>query len=866
MRIKKFLVGLLLCLTAGLSAFAFAGCENDDESNSSQTPPTSVQGGLSNENGESAQLTVTYDANGGAFENGENTLTQTVSTNSSLTAPTSPKRTNYTFAGWATDKNGGTAWVFDTDKPTGNVTLYAVWREIITEYDITFVLNYANAENVVKSTENGLITYIPARDNYVFNGWWLSDGETENGYILSQKYDTSQRVSESNLTLYAEWVEEATASAQLLAPSVSINENTFSWNAITGAQSYNIRIYESGNNEALYNQSTTATSWTFPSSYEGGYYSVKIRANGDGETTVNSVFATKSYAHRILNAISTIDFDISKSVLTWTAVRYATEYELYLNNTFVDIFEQTIFDMSEYQAGEYEVKIIATRNDYQSSTTKKAIEKKRLKTPEITVQINDENNSYDFSWDTIYNANLYILTLNGKEIRLTDCVYSLDNPSTAWNGENTITYSIKAFDESADYLVSNPSNEQMLNKIYFLNVVETFGDNEQTFKMKHFIPNEEVTITATPKTGYTFLGWYDEKTELTDEINYTFEMTAENVTYTAKWERTDLLNFIYQRTDDGIEITGIKDKMVDAIYVPDDVVSIREGAFSGCSSLTSITLPFVGAKSGLIATGISDKYIGVECLFGYIFGTTPYVGGTSLIQCYYFKGNVTADKIYYRPTSLQSVMVTGGIIFEYAFSGVDFLKNMIIGDDIVLVSGNTGGVLPYNVADSLKYLGNENNPYLCLMEVTTNDITTAKIKDGCKVICGSAFSRCSQLSEVKIPNSVTFIGDDAFEECKNLESITIRGNSVRIDYGAFSGCESLASVILSEGVTSIGAYAFSDCTSLSSITLPSSVKYVGNNAFARCKTTLKIYIKGSVENWNVAWSWSDGKHYSYIQI
>ena len=63
--------------------------------------------------------------------------------------------------------------------------------------------------------------------------------------------------------------------------------------------------------------------------------------------------------------------------------------------------------------------------------------------------------------------------------------------------------------------------------------------------------------------------------------------------------------------------------------IPSSVTSIGQGAFSGCSSLETMTIPFVGAEAGKTE---NDTY---QYPFGYIFGTASYTGGTSTSQYYY---------------------------------------------------------------------------------------------------------------------------------------------------------------------------------------------------------------------------------------
>ena len=51
-----------------------------------------------------------------------------------------------------------------------------------------------------------------------------------------------------------------------------------------------------------------------------------------------------------------------------------------------------------------------------------------------------------------------------------------------------------------------------------------------------------------------------------------------------------------------------------------------------------------------------------------------------------------------------------------------------------------------------------------------------------------AFSGCSSLSNIVIPDSVTAIGDFAFSGCSSLSNIVIPDSVTAIGYGAFWGC------------------------------------------------------------------------------
>ena len=124
------------------------------------------------------------------------------------------------------------------------------------------------------------------------------------------------------------------------------------------------------------------------------------------------------------------------------------------------------------------------------------------------------------------------------------------------------------------------------------------------------------------------------------------------------------------------------------------------------------------------------------------------------------------------------------------------------------------------------------------------ELTSVTIPDSVTSIGNSAFSTCSDLTSVVIPDSVTSIGNSAFEICHSLTSITIPDSVTSIGNSAFDSCDSLTSVTIPDSVTSIGDSAFEFCYSLNSITIPDSVTSIGNGAFYRCTGLTSVAFMG----------------------
>ena len=109
-----------------------------------------------------------------------------------------------------------------------------------------------------------------------------------------------------------------------------------------------------------------------------------------------------------------------------------------------------------------------------------------------------------------------------------------------------------------------------------------------------------------------------------------------------------------------------------------------------------------------------------------------------------------------------------------------------------------------------------------------------------------AFSDCSGLTSVTIPNGVTSIADRTFSDCSGLTSITIPNSVTRIGYLAFYGCSGLISITIPNSVTSIGSYAFDGCSGLTSVIVESgnTVYDSRDNCNAIIETATNTIIQG----------------------
>ena len=293
----------------------------------------------------------------------------------------------------------------------------------------------------------------------------------------------------------------------------------------------------------------------------------------------------------------------------------------------------------------------------------------------------------------------------------------------------------------------------------------------------------------------------------------------------------------YIYSDENTQITDLT--------IPNSVTEIHPFTFYGCKNLKSVFIPNSVKEIRLCAFSHCDGLIEIE-----IPNSVTTIGNRAFEGC----------------SKLTNINISDGVntIGEYAFSECPNLTSINIPNSVAYIYNSAfKGCTNLPVIESIRYA----DTYL--VEAADKSLSTYHIKSGTRFIGSNAFSECSNLTSINIPNSMTSIGSYAFSECSNLASINIPNSVTHISPEAFEFCQDVkfivedlkawcnidfdfwysvgaysessplqsgylysdentqvADLVIPDGVTVIKDYAFYGCP-LKTITIPGSVKSIG---------------------------------------
>lgn len=134
-------------------------------------------------------------------------------------------------------------------------------------------------------------------------------------------------------------------------------------------------------------------------------------------------------------------------------------------------------------------------------------------------------------------------------------------------------------------------------------------------------------------------------------------------------------------------------------------------------------------------------------------------------------------------------------------------------------------------------MGGPNGTFFNNTKITKCDLSGVTGWGTPATLPGNAFTNCTALREVTLPDDVQVIGEFAFIRCTALTTVNL-SQVTRINQYAFQACTSLAELTL-DNVEAIDLAAFYECTSLETLKLPACTRF-GNYIVTGCKALTRI--------------------------
>lgn len=242
------------------------------------------------------------------------------------------------------------------------------------------------------------------------------------------------------------------------------------------------------------------------------------------------------------------------------------------------------------------------------------------------------------------------------------------------------------------------------------------------------------------------------------------------------------------------------------VVLPDTVTAIENGAFTRCTNLREINIP-----SNVTDIG-SNAFANCSQLDSVIFEDTSHpweIYVVAVIGTHFpSTADVNADAI--KGNSSRSWRKTD------TFNGDTFASAIAASEGTGPFTFKFSNTLTSGEMSSIKTTIINNSDKLLNLDFSETILSS---------ISGSAFSNCTNILSIDLPDSVESIGNSAFYKCTGLTGIT-----------------------LPSGLKTIAAFAFKD-SAITSVTVPSSVDLIYKGAFEGCTDLTGITFEDSSSEW-----------------
>lgn len=316
-----------------------------------------------------------------------------------------------------------------------------------------------------------------------------------------------------------------------------------------------------------------------------------------------------------------------------------------------------------------------------------------------------------------------------------------------------------------------------------------------------------------------------------------------------------------------------------SVKLPSTLIEIGQRAFHGCENLsnvdltacTALTMIREGAFAGNVSLTSVDFPKSLKYLGDYSFNTCGLTavdlsGCTELLaigEGAFHSYNFVSDNAKLAVVKLPPNVKT---IRAHAFDSCKKLASVNFSDCKSLntieeyafsISGLTSVTLPASVYDI------DPCAFAACPQLTKADLSACT---NLTVIENSLFSNCNKLSSVKLPASVNVINENAFSFCTSLSKVDLSAclSLTEIGEKAFYGDTALSDLKLSKTLTYIGKEAFNSCTALNkldlsvctslyeigefafnripvdSLSFPASLEVIGRGAFNECENLTSV--------------------------